>query len=578
MSFRNRPVLDRKHRPRWQDELRTQRLVVAGFALAIAAAIGIFGATAWSNYYDSHLRPVAEVNGETFDLDHLNGRMDILGSELQATYLDMQGQAGGVRDQFIQQQLGAIQQEFSSLASTAADSLVLGSVLDHEAPKRGVSVSQAEVSAEVTRRESLPERLKLSLITILALPDGATAGAVPSDADRARAEADAKAIVAALKGGGDFAATATAKSKDGSAAGGGLLGWIGVKDPAYAGYFAEANNAAIGTLLGPIKDDNGYHILHVDDRHAAGPNTKFIDMLKAAGVTDVQYRVYVQDELMRGKFSDYFSNTIMIPYQPQREVAQIFINADQGVPVPKQHVRHFLAQPIPGAQDQSKATPAQWAAALARAQAFRADAVKPGADWYKLALTSDDTGSRSNGGDLGWYDPNSSQFVPEFKAAIAALKVGDVSQPVKSQFGYHIIQITDKRASARAQADTLLDALRADPSRFAQLAKEQSEDASTATKGGELGWVVPYQFDDPVGAAIFALKTPNQISDLVETTSGFWIFKLIDSSAQRLVPKAQLDEVRGAGFSRWIQTLRVAAHVWVATEFTPSASGTTPGG
>ena len=49
MSFRNRPVLDRKHRPRWQDELRTQRLIVAGFAIAIALALGIFGATAWSS-------------------------------------------------------------------------------------------------------------------------------------------------------------------------------------------------------------------------------------------------------------------------------------------------------------------------------------------------------------------------------------------------------------------------------------------------------------------------------------------------------------------------------------------------
>jgi len=39
MSFRNRPVLDRKHRPRWQDELRTQQLIVASFAIAIAVAI-----------------------------------------------------------------------------------------------------------------------------------------------------------------------------------------------------------------------------------------------------------------------------------------------------------------------------------------------------------------------------------------------------------------------------------------------------------------------------------------------------------------------------------------------------------
>ena len=71
MSFRNRPVLDRKHRPRWQDELRTQQLIVAGFALAIAVAIGIFAATAWFNYYEAHLRPVAAVGDVTYNVDDL---------------------------------------------------------------------------------------------------------------------------------------------------------------------------------------------------------------------------------------------------------------------------------------------------------------------------------------------------------------------------------------------------------------------------------------------------------------------------------------------------------------------------
>ena len=66
MSFRNRPVLDRKHRPRWQDELRTQQLIVAGFALAIAVAIGIFGAAAWSSYLPDAPAPVALVDDTTF--------------------------------------------------------------------------------------------------------------------------------------------------------------------------------------------------------------------------------------------------------------------------------------------------------------------------------------------------------------------------------------------------------------------------------------------------------------------------------------------------------------------------------
>ncbi|TMB56477.1 MAG: hypothetical protein E6J47_04980 [Chloroflexi bacterium] len=578
MSFRNRPVLDRKHRPRWQDELRTQRLVVAGFAAAIALAIGIFGATAWSNHYDQHLKPVAEVNGVSFDVDQLTERMDVIGSELQAIYADLQGQSGGLRDQTIQQQLSAIQQQFSSLVPNATDSLVVAMVLEREAARRGITVSDADVNAEVTKRRTLPERVKLSVITIPALPDNAAIGAKPTDADWARAEADAKAILADLKGGADFATTATAKSKDPSASTGGLLGWIEANETGYKDYFTEAHAAAVGTLLGPTKDAAGYHILHVDDHRPAGPNTQLADVLKTTGVTDQQYRAYIHDQVLRTKFSDYFSTVIMTPYQPQREIAQIFINADQGTPIPKQRVRHFLAEPIPGQQDQSKATPAQWAAALARAQAFRAEAVKPGADWSTLAASSDDTGSATRGGDLGWYDPASSQFVQEFKDAIARLTVGEVSQPVKTQFGYHIIQITEERTSAADEATKLAATLRADPSRFADLAKQESEEQSTASKGGEFGWVIPFQFDEPVNSAIFGLTKPDQISDPVTTASGIWIFKMLDSSPARYVPKDQLDQVRSAGFDRWLQALRQAAHVWVDADFTSSTTAALPGG
>ena len=41
--------------------------------------------------------------------------------------------------------------------------------------------------------------------------------------------------------------------------------WIEADDPLYAAYFTEAQDAAKGDLIGPIKDDNGYHLLHLDD-------------------------------------------------------------------------------------------------------------------------------------------------------------------------------------------------------------------------------------------------------------------------------------------------------------------------
>jgi parvulin-like peptidyl-prolyl isomerase len=567
MSFRNRPVLDRKHRPRWQDELRTQQLTVAGFAVAIAAAIGIFGAAAWNNHYEAHLRPVAAVGDVTYTFDDLTDRMDAMSAELQARYEDLQSRMGGTRDALIEQALQSIRDAITGLAPDAADTLVVGRVLSAAASRYGITVSDDAVSAEVTKRQSVPERLKLSIITIAALPKDAASGAKPTDADWARAEKEINAIADAIKGGADFATTAKEKSGDSSAAAGGSLSWIEADDPLYGTYFADAAKAATGDLLGPIKDDTGYRLVRVDGKKAAGIDRRFRELLSDAGVSDADYRAYVRGDLIKTAFRDYFSTKVMVPYQPQREVAQIFIAAQQGQPLPQQRVRHFLAQPLPGEADQSKATDAQWAAALARAEAFRVEASKPDADWYVIAKESDDTSSAGRGGDVGWYDPTTSTFVPEFKAAIARLKVGELSKPIKTQFGYHVIQVVADRITVPVYADQMVSALRAHPDDFARTARDQSEDAVTAPKGGEVGWVIPYQLDKEQSDAIFKLTKPDEISDPVTTASGIYIFKLLATAELRWVPTEQLTTVRQSGFDRWLAEMRDRAVTWIDPQF-----------
>jgi len=57
---------------------------------------------------------------------------------------------------------------------------------------------------------------------------------------------------------------------------------------------------------------------------------------------------------------------------------------------------------------------------------------------------SKDPGSKANGGDLGWFDVRS--MVPEFSAAVTKLEKGKTTtEPVKTQFGYHVIQLEDSR-------------------------------------------------------------------------------------------------------------------------------------
>ncbi|MEC8428923.1 MAG: peptidylprolyl isomerase, partial [Pseudomonadota bacterium] len=67
-----------------------------------------------------------------------------------------------------------------------------------------------------------------------------------------------------------------------------------------------------------------------------------------------------------------------------------------------------------------------------------------GEDFGELAKEySDDTGSVLSGGDLGWSLPG--KFVPEFEKTINATKIGEVSKPFRSQFGWHILIVDERR-------------------------------------------------------------------------------------------------------------------------------------
>ena len=73
--------------------------------------------------------------------------------------------------------------------------------------------------------------------------------------------------------------------------------------------------------------------------------------------------------------------------------------------------------------------------------------VTGGADFAEIArLHSADTGSAARGGELGWVFPGDT--VPEFERAMDALKTGELSEPVKSPFGWHLVQVLERRTAS----------------------------------------------------------------------------------------------------------------------------------
>ncbi|MCK5353579.1 MAG: peptidylprolyl isomerase, partial [Methyloprofundus sp.] len=71
--------------------------------------------------------------------------------------------------------------------------------------------------------------------------------------------------------------------------------------------------------------------------------------------------------------------------------------------------------------------------------------IADGDDFATLAkASSDDTGSAIKGGDLGWVMPG--LLVPPFEKAMSELAINEISQPVQTQFGWHLIQVLGRRA------------------------------------------------------------------------------------------------------------------------------------
>lgn len=80
--------------------------------------------------------------------------------------------------------------------------------------------------------------------------------------------------------------------------------------------------------------------------------------------------------------------------------------------------------------------------------------IDAGEDFAELAkANSSDTGSAVNGGDLGWFGPG--MMVKPFEDAVVALKPGEVSAPVKSDFGWHIIKLAETRVAAKPALDAV---------------------------------------------------------------------------------------------------------------------------
>lgn len=175
-----------------------------------------------------------------------------------------------------------------------------------------------------------------------------------------------------------------------------------------------------------------------------------------------------------------------------------------------------------------------------------------GENFEKVAReVSEDPSVKQNGGNLGYF--TALQMVTPFEDVAYSLKNGEVSKPVRTDFGYHVIKVTNRRPDmgkvlvahifkflpqdatkdqqnkATVQIDSIYNALQ-NGADFASLAKKCSDDQGTATRGGELPWIGFHQTVKEFENVAFSLNK-NEISKPFRSPSGMHIVKLIDRKA-----------------------------------------------
>lgn len=182
-----------------------------------------------------------------------------------------------------------------------------------------------------------------------------------------------------------------------------------------------------------------------------------------------------------------------------------------------------------------------------RAQALVME-LRKGADFNRAAIANSAGQNALEGGDLGWRKP--AQMPSLFSDTAQNMKIGEISEPIKSASGYHIIKLANKRGAkaegkiaqtrtrhiliktseilsdeeAREFAEQLLSDIKGGAD-FAELAQKHSKDPSSALSGGDLNWNQAGVFVPEFELAISSLEI-DEISDVVKSQHGYHIVQV----------------------------------------------------
>ena len=218
------------------------------------------------------------------------------------------------------------------------------------------------------------------------------------------------------------------------------------------------------------------------------------------------------------------------------------------------------------------------------------DEIRAGADFASMAVTHSDGQQALEGGDLGWRQ--ASDLPTVFGDAVTRLEAGEVTEPIRSASGFHLVKLIDRRGSERqivrqtrarhilialdeltddAGARRQLSALHeriVNGEDFAELARTHSDDPGSAPKGGELGWIDPGN-TVPVFERAMDSLAPGELGEPFKSQYGWHIVQVLErrerddtetsrrAEAMRTLRARKIEE----NLQAWVRQVRDEAYV-----------------
>lgn len=335
-------------------------------------------------------------------------------------------------------------------------------------------------------------------------------------------------------------------------------------------------------------DDSGIRVADSELQQAigsiAGQNNLTVDQLRqrlaADGLTFDEFRSNLRDEMIVQRLRQrYVQSQVQIS---EAEIDQALSTQQFGGQ--EMHLANLQINVPEGA------TPDVIAAARNRAAEIKGMIDRGEIDFRSAAIRYSQAQNALDGGEIGWRTVEA--VPPAFANILQQMQPGQVTEPVRGQSGFQLVQMIEKRAP-QAQVVTQyrasdimvatsevvnaeaarqkIEALRArvvGGEDFAKVAKEASENTITRNAGGDMGWFVAEQWGTAIATQITALQD-GEVSPIFQSEAGFHFIKRIGTRQQDVTvdnQRARAREVIGQrkgeeAYERFLRQLRSDAYV-----------------